>query len=127
MSESTTKSISDGAVIIIAGVCLFLGAFMALMFCIVALNMRLPSASNAEWHKTLIDADFAEYDRKTGIWHLRSKEDVAHDVTVQQFPGWNGGPILNGTGTLHMDPVLGPVELKPASNVKDSDAKIPVQ
>ena len=44
------------------------------------------TASNAisitkdlEWKQKLIEADFAEYDRKTGIWHLREMQDVVNE------------------------------------------------
>lgn len=33
-------------------------------------------SNETKWKKMLIDADYAEYDRKTGIWQLRPMDDV---------------------------------------------------
>ena len=37
------------------------------------------ASNETNWKKLLIDADYAEYDRKTGIWRLRTMEDVVSD------------------------------------------------
>jgi hypothetical protein len=34
------------------------------------------ASNEVKWKKMLIEADYAEYDRKTGIWQLRSMDDV---------------------------------------------------
>ena len=38
--------------------------------------------AQTEWRETLIDADYAEYDRKNGNWKLRSMEDVLMAGTI---------------------------------------------
>ena len=35
--------------------------------------------SELDWHKKLVDASYAEYNRKTGDWGLRKMEDVVED------------------------------------------------
>ena len=38
--------------------------------------------AQVEWREALIDADFAEYDRRTGYWKFRSMEDIMMIGTV---------------------------------------------
>jgi hypothetical protein len=38
--------------------------------------------ADKSWHAQLIDVDYAEYERKTGKWKLRSMEDVLMAGTI---------------------------------------------
>lgn len=38
--------------------------------------------SEFDWHKKLVDANYAEYNRKTGDWGLRKMSDVVDDGLI---------------------------------------------
>lgn len=40
------------------------------------------------WRRRLVDADLAEYDRKTGAWHLlQASEAISDPLAMKPLPG----------------------------------------
>ena len=41
---------------------------------------------NSQWQKWLLEANYAEFDRKTGAWYLRKMSDVMADNVLGLLP-----------------------------------------